>query len=194
MTSAISDTFKDWTLFLDRDGVINVRLVDDYVKRWDEFVFLDEAIESIIALSGQFARVVVVTNQQGVGKGLMQEDDLKMIHSKMVKAIAQAGGKIDRVYYCTALAQEGAPCRKPNPGMALQAKHDFPEINFKKSLMVGDSLSDVRFGKNLGMTTVLVASDNKLAKKHPELTDFCFENLKALAGHLPDLKTKISKA
>jgi len=155
MTSAISDTFKDWTLFLDRDGVINVRLVDDYVKRWDEFVFLDEAIESIIALSGQFARVVVVTNQQGVGKGLMQEDDLKMIQ---------------------------------------QAKHDFPEINFKKSLMVGDSLSDVRFGKNLGMTTVLVASDNKLAKKHPELTDFCFENLKALAGHLPDLKTKISKA
>jgi D-glycero-D-manno-heptose 1,7-bisphosphate phosphatase len=193
MTSAISDTFKDWTLFLDRDGVINLRLQDDYVKRWDEFVFLDGAIEAIVALSRQFARVVVVTNQQGVGKGLMREDDLKMIHAKMVEAIAHAGGKIDRVYYCTALAQEDAPCRKPNPGMAQQAKHDFPEINFRKSLMVGDSLSDILFGKNLGMTTVLIASGNKPSMQYPELTDFWFEHLKALADHIPDLYLKISK-
>lgn len=193
MTSAISDTFKDWTLFLDRDGVINVRMVDDYVKRWDEFVFIDGVIEAIVKLSQQFARVIVVTNQQGVSKGLMHEDDLKVIHSKMLEEIAQAGGKIDRVYYCTALAQEGALCRKPNPGMALQAKHDFPEIRFKKSLMAGDSLSDLRFGKKLGMTTVLIAPENKLAAQYPELTDFWFEHLKALADQIPELYLKISK-
>lgn len=194
MTSAISDTFKNWTLFLDRDGVINVRLVDDYVKRWDEFVFIDGVVEAIAKLSRQFARVVVVTNQQGVSKGLMREDDLKLIHSRMLKEIARGGGKIDRVYYCTALAHEGAHCRKPNPGMALQARHNFPEIRFDKSLMVGDSLSDLRFGKDLGMTTVLIASDNQLAAQYPELTDFRFENLKTLALHIPDLHMKISKA
>ena len=145
---------KSWTLFLDRDGVINRRLLDDYVKRWDEFEFLPGVKEAIAKLSRIFGRVVIVSNQQGIGKGLMTEKDLDHIHSMMVHEIEEAGGRIDAIYHCPELKEKNPECRKPKPGMALQAQKDFPEIDFEKSVMIGDSESDIEFGKRLGMLTV----------------------------------------
>ena len=184
MTSATSDIFKGRTLFLDRDGVINDRLLDDYVKSWDEFVFSEGVLDALKFFDGYFGKIIVVTNQQGVGKGLMTEAELEKIHKQMIAEVHKAGGRIDRVYSCTRLGNEKPFCRKPNPGMALKAKKDFPEINFKRSVMAGDSLSDLRFGKRLGMTTVLISPDNKLAREYPNLTDFWFQSLSQFADFL----------
>lgn len=151
---------SSWTLFLDRDGVINTWRPDDYVKNENEFEWIEGSKEAIKTLSKLFDRVLVVTNQQGIGKGLMTEYDLEKIHWKMQNELEAVGGRIDRIYYCPYLAEQKPKCRKPDIGMALQAKEDFPEILFDKSIIVGDSKSDIEFGKKLGMCTIRVAHDN----------------------------------
>ena len=143
------------TLFIDRDGVINKHRPDDYVKCWDEFEFLPGVLDALALLSSFFDRIIVVTNQRGVGKGLMSESELLDIHQRMVSEINHLGGRIDRIYYCIDTNND-SPNRKPNSGMALQAQKDFPEINFLESVMIGDSKSDMEFGERLGMKTVLI--------------------------------------
>jgi len=162
---------KTWTLFLDRDGVINRRIVDDYVKKWDEFEFLEGVLDAIKIFNEKFGRIVVVTNQQGIGKGLMRIEDLELIHKKMLYEITYFKGRVDKVYFSPYLAAENHPTRKPQIGMALQAQKDFPEIDFSKSLMIGDSKSDIEFGKNAGMKTVCIGKENK------GNADFLYENL-----------------
>jgi histidinol-phosphate phosphatase family protein len=148
---------SSWTLFLDRDGVINHRIMDDYVKTIEEFIFLDEAPDAIVHFSKIFGRIVVVTNQQGIGKGLMSESNLSVVHTYMIQEIEKLGGRIDAVYFAPQLAKENSAMRKPGSGMALKAKSEFPEIDFSKSVMVGDSDSDIEFGKRLGMITVKIS-------------------------------------
>jgi D-glycero-alpha-D-manno-heptose 1-phosphate guanylyltransferase len=154
---------KSWTLFLDRDGVINERIVDGYVKNVEEFIFNEGVVETIKKLSAVVGRIVVVTNQQGIGKGLMTTDDLNKVHDFMLSEIERAGGRIDNIYFAPGLASPTNELRKPNIGMAIQAKKDFPEINFSKSVMIGDSPSDMAFGKNAGMKTIFVGKENDLA-------------------------------
>jgi histidinol-phosphate phosphatase family protein len=149
---------KSWTLFLDRDGVINRRLPGAYVCSWAAFEWLPGTLDALVYFAGAFGRIVVVTNQQGIGKGLMSEADIRIIHRLMRQEAEAAGGRIDGVYYCPSLSSAQPNCRKPAPDMALQAQRDFPEIDFSRSLMVGDSLSDMAFGQGLGMLNVLVAT------------------------------------
>lgn len=143
------------TLFVDRDGVINKHRPDDYVKSWSEFEFLPGVLEAFPILSRFFRHIIVVTNQRGVGKGIMAEKELLDIHSRMVSEINERGGRIDYVYYCIDISPDSLN-RKPNSGMALQAQRDFPEIVFEESIMLGDSKSDMDFGIRLGMKTILV--------------------------------------
>jgi histidinol-phosphate phosphatase family protein len=164
---------RSWTLFLDRDGVINEKLDNDYVKRWEEFRFLEGSLEAVAALSRLFGKIVVVTNQQGIGKWLYTSEALEEIHRRMVEAIVAQGGRIDRVYFSPYLDAEKHPSRKPATGMALQAKMDFPEIEFKKSVMVGDSMSDMKFGKAAGMQTAFISP---LPRKDEHI-DFNFASL-----------------
>lgn len=144
------------TLFLDRDGVINERLPGDYVAQWSEFQFTPRALEALAFFAAHFQHIIVVTNQQGIGKGQMSEDQLAEIHEKMVAEIVAAGGRIDAVYHCPDLSSVPNNCRKPAPAMALKAQADFPAIDFQTSIMVGDSVSDLEFGQNLSMYTVLI--------------------------------------
>ncbi len=170
----------DSALFLDRDGTLNVRLVDDYVKRPEEFVFIDGTLEALAILSQRFANVFIVTNQQGIGKGLMSVQDLEDIHRPFLQQVEQAGGRIDKIYFCPNLKSDHSFNRKPSIGMALQARHDYPNINLKHSIMVGDSRSDMLFGRRAGMTTVLVGDETQIAhsdahlvdRYHPTLLDF----------------------
>ena len=155
---------SSWTLFLDRDGVINVEKENDYIRNVAEFQFLEGVELAVAKLSQVFGRIVVVTNQKGIGKGLMTETDLSSIHQKMTSEIVKAGGRIDQVYFCPDKDPESS-CRKPNIGMAIQAKKDFCEIDFNRSLMVGNTLSDMQFGRSCGMRTIFVLS----AKPVPEL-------------------------
>lgn len=148
------------TLFLDRDGVINVHRINDYVKSWDEFEFLPGVLEAFPLFSKYFKHIIVVTNQRGIGKGLMTEEILLDIHHRMQVEIENRGGRIDKIYYCTDLSNESKN-RKPNSGMALQAKKDFPDIEFEKSIMVGDSQLDMEFGNRLGMKTIFIDKKNQ---------------------------------
>ncbi len=162
-------------LFLDRDGVINYRPPNDYVKKWAEFEFLPGVLKALKILSVRFQKIILITNQQGIGKNLMTHEDLHIIHQKMLDEIKANGGRIDCIYYCPDLATKPHTCRKPGIKMAEMAKNDFPEINFNNSLMVGDTASDMTFGRNAGMKTILVGSQNEVIKK--DLVDYYFRIL-----------------
>jgi D,D-heptose 1,7-bisphosphate phosphatase len=172
------------TLFLDRDGVINKRIIDGYVCQWSEFVFEDNVLEALSILSPFFHRIIVVTNQQGIGKGLMTEEDFCHITEKMKQEVTINGGRIDCVLHCSALECDNSFCRKPKVGMGLQARKIYPEIRFKNSVMVGDSLSDMLFGKWLKMNTVLIADNTKLSRKYPEIIDRKYKTLKEYAQYV----------
>jgi len=173
-----------WTLFLDRDGVINRRIEGDYVKKWSQFEFLPGVKESLKILAPLFGKIIVVTNQQGIGKKMMTGDDLAKIHEKMAEEVAQEGGRIDRVYYSPHLEKEGSFLRKPAVGMAVQARRDFPEINFKKSIMAGDSLSDMVFGHRCGMKTVLISGNPVILRENHRIISFSYPDLKTFAEAL----------
>ncbi len=155
MSSFIKDIDNSWSLFLDRDGVINRRIFGGYISCWEEFEFLPEAKDALRIFSGVFKYIFIITNQQGIGKGIMSEASLAEIHSNMISEIEMSGGRISKIYHCPDLAQKPDNCRKPSPFMALKAKADFPDIDFKKSIMIGDSESDILFGKNSDMYVVL---------------------------------------
>jgi len=158
MAEFLKNINENWTLFLDRDGVINERVCGGYVQRWEAFHLLPGVLDSIAVFAKYFGRIIVVTNQQGIGKGLMNKENLQKIHNQLRAAVEQAGGRLDAIYYCPDLETKPGNCRKPGIAMALQAQNDFSEINFSKSIMVGDSVSDMEFGKNAGMFTVFVGT------------------------------------
>ena len=143
------------TLFLDRDGVINRWLPGDYVRTWDQFVFLPGILESLRAWAGRFKHIIIVSNQRGVGKGKMTQEELDAVHGRMMEEIRRNGGRIDGFYICTAV-DESDPRRKPNPGLFLEACRDFPDITPERSLMLGDSHYDRDFARNCGMGFVLM--------------------------------------
>lgn len=151
---------KEWTLFLDRDGVINKELRDDYVTRWDEFIFEEGALSALVKLSAIFGRIIIVTNQRGIGIQKMTEADLKSIHELMQKEIENAGGRVDAIFFAPSENRSDIR-RKPNPTMAFEAQQDFPEIDLLKSIIVGNSISDMEFGRNAGMKTIFIDEKKK---------------------------------
>lgn len=187
------------TLFLDRDGVINRRLPGAYVKNWSQFEFLEGVLEALNLLAPLFDPIIIVTNQQGIGKGLMTEAELEQVHQRMLEEITKAGGRIDAIFHCGDLASQPDNCRKPNPDMAFQAKKKFTQLIFSDSIIVGDSLSDMEFGANLGMKTVLIETKLEELKKvaaaegeglrvdyrFGSLLDFAVWFLKLLTGPKP---------
>jgi len=128
---------------LDRDGVINRQIPGDYVRTWDDFHFLPGALEGLAVLADRVESVVVVTNQQAVGKGLMTERALHEINQRMVTEVERNRGRIDEVMVCPHLAREHCACRKPRPGMVSDWLNRHPEITSRQCLMVGDSASDM---------------------------------------------------
>ena len=157
------------TLFLDRDGVVNVKLEARYVRNSNEFEFMQGALVAISKLSKLFKRILIVTNQQGIGKGIMTEDDLNFLHSFMNSEIGKLNGKIDKIYFCPHLDTENCNCRKPNPGMINKAIADFPEIDLQNSYLIGDSDSDIEAGNRMKLNTVKVDNEYTLAKWTAEL-------------------------
>jgi len=160
------------TLFLDRDGVINHK-IHGYVGTWDKFVFLDRVLEAMPILARKFDYIIIVTNQQGVGKGLMTQEDLDSVHAQMLVEIEKVGGRIDKIFACTCLATAVPNCRKPHPQMALDAQKAFPDIDFDSSIMVGDMHTDCQMAQAVGMPFIWVDT-------HTDLTDgeraFLIEN------------------
>lgn len=158
-TLDLSKIDKSWTLFLDRDGVINEEKVGEYVLHWNQFIFTKGTLEIFKKLTAVFGRIMVISNQRGVGRQLMTEANLQSIHLEMQREVEIVGGKIDKIYYCT---EKDDKCfyRKPNPGMAFRALQDFPDIDLTKTIMVGNKPSDMKFGRAAGVYTVFVTTTN----------------------------------
>lgn len=175
---------QSWSLFLDRDGVINKRREGDYIKKWEEFEFLPGVLAALALLTSVFGKLFIVTNQQGIGKGLMRESDLEKIHDQMMLEIRSHGGKINKVYHSPYRDEENSVFRKPNIGLARKAKIDFADIRFEKSIMAGDSMTDMQFGKNAGMFTIFISDDKSLIRDNMDLIDFVFPDLESFANYL----------
>ncbi len=150
-----------WTFFCDRDGVLNYRSAGDYIRRASDLRWIPGALDGFCRLGARTARTFIVTNQQGVGKGVMTPDELDEVDTRTRAELGAAGARLDEIYYCTALASTNAPCRKPAPGMALQARRDFPGVDFARSFIVGDSLSDMGFGRAIGAYCIFVGEGSE---------------------------------
>lgn len=168
------------TLFLDRDGVINRHRPADYVKSIDEMDFLPGSLEALKLLAPLFSRIFIVTNQRGVGKGVMTAQALEEVHAYLQRAVKDQGGRIDHIYSCTDLDKSSVD-RKPNPGMALQAQQDYPEVDFTHSIMAGDSASDLLFARNTGMHSIFINSRVEKEMFNPELFDEQYPDLYTFA-------------
>ncbi|MFA8298609.1 MAG: D-glycero-alpha-D-manno-heptose-1,7-bisphosphate 7-phosphatase [Hyphomicrobiales bacterium] len=175
-----------WTLFLDRDGVINRRLPGQYVRTWDEFEFLPQVLDAIEIFTSIFHRIFIVTNQQGIGKELMTEQDLEKVHNSMLSEISNKGGRIDKIYFCPALAKDNHPDRKPSTGMIMKAAEDFKDIDLSKSIMVGDSLSDMKLAKNANIHSVFLTTDLDYPQEAIDIADMQFTSLIELANYLKE--------
>ena len=165
-----------WTLFIDRDGVINDEIVGTYVLNRDEFKFSTGVLNALSILAGKVNKIIVISNQRGIGRGLMTEQDLQSIHQHMLEEVIKHGGRIDHIFYCT---EKEATCynRKPNPGMAYQAVQLFQEIDLNRTIMIGNKPSDMRFGRAAGVYTVFLTTTNKNEPyPHPDV-DLRFESL-----------------
>lgn len=174
---------RTWTLFLDRDGVINYEKDGDYIYHPVEFVFYEGAVQALQICSRIFKRLIIVTNQKGVEKGLMTLANLQDVHSHMIQELGKAGVRLDEIFFCTALDNDH-PNRKPQPGMALLAQAQFPDIDFSRSVMVGNNLSDMYFGRNAGMHTVFLQTTSPDQPiPHPAI-DLAFKDLLNFAGAL----------
>jgi D-glycero-alpha-D-manno-heptose 1-phosphate guanylyltransferase len=143
------------TLFLDRDGVLNRHILGDYVRTPGMWEWMPGILQAMALWAKKFRHIVLVTNQRGVGKGVMTDADLAKVHAQMMKDVLEAGGRLDLILACTAVSEED-PRRKPNPGMFYEACNLFPDIDATSSVMLGDAPSDAAFAKNSRMNFILL--------------------------------------
>jgi len=143
-------------VLLDRDGVINRRIISGYVTCWEKFVFLPGALEALRLLNERNYQVIVVSNQAGVGKGQVSAADLDEVTLRFIAEVGAHGGRIISVYYCTHRAEDGCECRKPKPGLLrrAQAEHHF---DFERTFLVGDTESDLRAAQAAGCPAIMVS-------------------------------------
>ena len=161
-------------IFLDRDGVIN-RNRDSYITSWQEFVFLPGVFVPLCQLAESNLAVVVVSNQSAVARGLMSSADLEIIHSQMIEEIERRGGRVDAVFCCPHDPEEKCDCRKPRPGLLLQAAARL-DLDLSCSFVVGDAVSDVEAALNAGCTPLLVLTgrgQDQLTSMPPRLVAQC---------------------
>lgn len=144
-------------VFLDRDGTLNVKPPDgEYIEGPDALELLPGAAEAVGMLNRAGLWTGVVTNQRGVALGRMSTADLDAVHQRLRLLLGLEGAFVDAIYVCP--HEIGAcDCRKPQPGLLLRAQSDHPALDFARAAIVGDSLSDVRAGRRLGLRTVLIS-------------------------------------
>jgi D-glycero-D-manno-heptose 1,7-bisphosphate phosphatase len=163
-------------IFLDRDGVINQDR-SDYVKSWAEFEFLPGVLEALRCLAASPYTVVIVTNQSGIGRGLVAKESIEAIHFRMLQIIRRAGGRVDAIYYCPHHPNDSCACRKPRPGLLIQAANDL-NLDLARSWFVGNNQTDLEAALAAGVEPVLVRSGN--GSGLPQLAANCvlvFDNL-----------------
>lgn len=159
---------KKPTVFLDRDGVINKKMLEgSYVKNWSEFSFLPGVFKAIRMLKENGFLIVVVTNQRCIATGIITEEKLNEIHKGMSDKIKKHGGKIDAIYFCPHDVSDGCGCRKPKPGMILRAIKDFKdydmEVDLERSYVISDSEKDIILAKAVGLKAIKIGEYSPIA-------------------------------
>ncbi len=160
-------------IFFDRDGVVNIRIVGEYITKPDEFKFWPDFVRLFKKVKEKGYLAIIITNQQGIGKGLMTSEQLAKTHDFMQQELKKVTAyKFDDIFFCSALAKENHPNRKPNPGMLLEAAEKY-DIDLKNSYFIGDSPSDVIAGYRAGCKTIMIGNE----KPVPHETDFHFVSI-----------------
>ncbi len=149
-------------VFLDRDGVICENR-PDHVKSWSEFRFLPGALIALRRLAATSFRIVVVTNQAIVQRGTVPAGVVEEIHERMAWNIRRFGGRLDAIYCCPHRPEEGCPCRKPKPGLLLQAARDLG-IQLEGSYLIGDAMTDVEAALAVGCQPLMVRTGRGAAQ------------------------------
>ena len=171
-------------IFFDRDGIVNTRLVDKYVLNINQFEFSPNFFDLFSALKKIGYLAILITNQQGIGKGLMTDSDLDIIHKYMQNTILnETGFAFDDIFYCGELKEANSFRRKPNPGMIIEAIEKY-NIDINNSFMIGDSFSDIEAGKKAGVKTIYINNDQC------DFADYSFQNLNEVRSFFNNLKQK----
>ncbi len=175
-------------VFLDRDGTI-VRDIH-YCRRAEDFEILPTVPEAIGLLNQHGFKVVITTNQSGIGRGYFTEATLRQLHKYLEEQLAKSGACIDAIYYCPHHPDDDCPCRKPEPGLLLKAAKEL-DINFSRSFMVGDTETDIMAGKSVGCQSVLVTAEPDVVKNFTEPPDYVADNLLQAAQWIVDRTPKV---
>jgi len=180
------------TVFLDRDGVISIFTPNDWIKTWGEFRFIPGAIDGLKKLCDSGYRIVIISNQAGINKGIFTKESLDLLTGKMIEVLKKQDIEIAGIYYCTHTAEENCSCRKPKPGLFFTAQEKLGNINLKDTFFVGDSEIDVQAGKAAGTKTILVLSGKTKSAEEtnswPFKPDFIAGDLSAAAKIILDSK------
>lgn len=152
-------------VFLDRDGTMAVDV--RYCRRPEDFHLLPGTAKAIKLLKEHGFKVIVITNQSGIGRGYFTEATLAEIHQKMVRELAKEGATVDAIYYCPHHPGDHCDCRKPRPALIFQAARDFA-IDLGRSYVVGNMPLDIGLGKAAGCRTVLVATSHAEESLKPD--------------------------
>lgn len=139
-------------IFLDRDGVI-IEYRANYVRSWEDVEIYPQALRVLKRIRSLDRQIVIITNQSAVGRGLVSLQKANDINQRLLEEIHKAGGRIDGLYLCPHTPEEGCPCRKPKPGLILQAARDL-DIDLKHSILIGDNLTDLQAGQAAGIARV----------------------------------------
>jgi D-glycero-D-manno-heptose 1,7-bisphosphate phosphatase len=171
---------KSKAIFFDRDGVINERILDGYVTSWKEFHFLPDVGETLKKIKDRGYIAIIISNQRGVGRGLMSENDLRDIHSRMQKELVEKYGvDFDDIITCTD-ASDDSTRRKPSPAMLLEAQKKY-DIDMALSWMIGDTPSDIEAGIRAGAKTAFLLNQHN---SPPENAMVCIASLKEIIMYL----------
>jgi D-glycero-D-manno-heptose 1,7-bisphosphate phosphatase len=146
-------------IFLDRDGVI-IENRPQYVRSWDDVVIYEQAISALAKINSSPYKIVITTNQSAVGRGIIPLSTAEEINQRLVDSIQKAGGRIDGVFMCPHAPQDACECRKPKPGLILQAAQSL-SIDLSRSIMIGDALSDLKAGQAAGIQTRILVKTGR---------------------------------
>jgi D-glycero-D-manno-heptose 1,7-bisphosphate phosphatase len=144
-------------LLLDRDGVIN-RNLPLGIRSREQFSFMPTALDALAMLNRAGATVIVVTNQANLSRGLLEAEELEGIHSSMLATIVQAGGRLDAIYVCPHVAEDGCDCRKPRPGLLRKAAADW-NFDIAEAVMIGDHQRDMDAAEAIGCRRILISAN-----------------------------------
>lgn len=178
-------------LFLDRDGVI-IENRPNYIRSWSDVEIYPQALTALAKIRNSPYKIVIITNQSAVGRGLMTIERANKINRKLVAEVEKMGGRIDGVYMCPHGPDEGCPCRKPQPGLLFRAADD-QNLDLVRSIMIGDAISDIVAAASAGLSNLILVQTGRgtIQANLPEvqeLPDFLvYKNLAEAIDNLQDI-------